>query len=161
MLDVGAGKGAVSNLVQRIGNCEVYALDSNKKRIALIQRKFPNLKTCLSGSESIPFPDGFFNKIFSTLAVHHFGNQEKAIREFGRVLRPGGVLVIVEMSPRKSMGRLARFFENRVLRSHLTFLDIGELMDILKRHGVFDIKENAQGSSYYFVQAVRQATPHE
>ena len=155
ILDVGTGKGTVAALVQRSGRSEVYALDPNKKRLALVKEKHPELKTCLSGSDVMPYPDGFFDKVYSTMAVHHFPDQRKSLREFGRVVKPGGLLVIVEISPHTLLGGLARFFENGILRSHLRFLAIDELAEVLKRNGDFEIGERRQGSSVYFVQATR------
>jgi ubiquinone/menaquinone biosynthesis C-methylase UbiE len=155
ILDVGAGKGMIAALVQRSGGSEVHALDPNKKRIAFVKENHPELITCLSGSDSIPYPDGFFDKVYSTMAVHHFPDQQKSFREFGRVIKPGGVLVIVEIAPHTLLGRLARFFENVILRSHLSFLGTDELAELLRQNGDFEIREKKQISSLYFVQAER------
>ncbi len=157
ILDVGAGKGTIAALVQRSGGGEVYALDPNEKRIAFVKENHPELKTCLSGSDSIPYPDGFFDKLYSTMAVHHFPDQRKSFKEFARVMKRGGVLVIVEIAPYTLIGKLARFFENVILRSHLSFLGIDELAWMLMRDGDFEIRETKHGSSVYFVQATRGA----
>jgi ubiquinone/menaquinone biosynthesis C-methylase UbiE len=157
ILDVGAGKGTIAALVQRSGRSEVYALDPNEKRIAFVNENHPELKTCLSGSDSIPYPDGFFDKVYSTMAVHHFPDQRKSFKEFARVMKRGGVLVIVEITPSTFLGRLARFFENVILRSHLSFLGVDELARMLMQDGDFEIRETKHNSSVYFVQARRGA----
>jgi len=161
ILDVGAGKGDVAALVQQAGSCEVHALDPDSKRIALLQREHPNVKACLSGSESIPYDGGFFDKVYSTMAVHHFADQEKSFREIARVLKPGGTLVIADISTRSFLGKLGGFFENTIMRAHLRFLNLEELVAMLGREGEFAVKEAKEGGSGYFVQAVKTAGPSQ
>ena len=155
ILDVGAGKGAVASLVQQTGLSEVVALDPSRKRIAHVERTYPNLKTCRASSDSIPYDEGSFDKVYSTAAVHHFPDQEKSFREMARVLRLGGLLVIVDISPRTPLGRINRLLENGVLRYGLKFLELEELTRLLTQGGSFEIKEAVTGGPGYFVQAVR------
>ena len=155
ILDVGAGKGTVAALVQRSGKSKVYVLDPNKKRIAFVKERHPELESCLSGSEAMPYPDSFFDKVYSTMAVHHFPDQRKSFREFARVVKPEGPLVIAEIAPYTFLGKLVRLFENGILRSRLRFLGAGELTEMLRQNGDFEIKETRQNSSVYFVQAAR------
>jgi demethylmenaquinone methyltransferase / 2-methoxy-6-polyprenyl-1,4-benzoquinol methylase len=159
ILDIGAGKGDVAALVQQSGSCEVHALDPDKKRIELAQKVHPNVKTCLSGSESIPYEDGFFDRVYSTMAVHHYANQEKSFKEIARVLKPGGVLVIADISPRRLLGKIGQFFENTIMRSHLRFLNQEELVAMLGREGEFVVKETEESGPGYFVQAVKTTIP--
>ena len=155
---MGAGKGAVANLVQSIASCEVHALDPDMKKVMSIQRTHPSLRTCLSSSDSIPYPDGFFDKAYSTFAVHHFPDQPKSLRELARVLKPGGLLVLVDLAPRTLLGRINRFWENGILRYRLRFLDLQGLTLLLKWHGEFEVSEAKQVGPGYFVQAVRTKT---
>ena len=154
---MGAGNGGIASLVQRTGSCEVYALEPNNRRITFIQNNHPNLKVCKSTAESIPYEDAFFDKVYCTMAFHHFRDQKKSIEEFGRVLKPGGVLVVVEISPHTLFGRLARFFDNSILRSSFSFLDAEDLAALLRREGKFGIEDAIKKSYVYFVKAVRTA----
>ena len=157
ILDVGAGKGDVAALVQQTGSCDVYALDPDKKRIGLAQKAHPNVKVCVAGSESIPYEAGFFDKVYSTMAVHHFADQDKSFKEIARVLKSGGVLVVADISSRSFLGRLGRFLENSVMRSHLRFLNREELVAMLGREGEFVVKEAKESGSGYLLQAVKAA----
>jgi ubiquinone/menaquinone biosynthesis C-methylase UbiE len=106
----------------------------------------------------VPYPDCFFDKVYSTMAVHHFPDQEKSIEELARVLKPKGFLVIVDISPQTFLGRLARLFENGLLRHHLNFLGAEELCEMLRRRGGFDVEQTEQKSSIYFVRASRRGS---
>ena len=155
ILDVGAGKGDVAALVQQTGSCDVYALDPDKRRIAVASKTHPDVKTCVSGSESIPYEDGFFDKVYSTMAVHHFTDQVKSFKEIARVLKPGGILVVVDINSRSFLGRLGRFLENTVMRSHLHFLTLEELVVMLGREGELVVRESKESGPGYVVQAVK------
>ena len=153
ILDVGAGRGALAERVQTRGGSEVHAVDRSKERVAKMQEVHPSLRSCLADSASLPYPDSYFDKVYSTLALHHFTDQRKSIQEFARVLKPAGPLVIVEIQPRSVQGMFMRLFENGILRSHLKFLEMGRLVEILREHGVFETETIIDGSSVYFVRS--------
>lgn len=47
-------------------------------------------------AEQLPFPDDSFDAVLERDALHHIGQPGRALREMRRVLRPGGVAVVVE-----------------------------------------------------------------
>jgi ubiquinone/menaquinone biosynthesis C-methylase UbiE len=156
ILDVGAGKGNIAAAVQSAAGCEVHALDPDPRRIAEIQRRHPNLKTCLSSSESMPFTDGFFDKVYSTVAAHHFESQDRAFGEMWRVLKQGGILVLGDISPGTLGGRALRFVENLLRDNKLKFLDATEMSRVVKGDGRFVVDAPVFTNPYYFLRAVRR-----
>ena len=155
ILDVGAGWGTLADMVRSEGKSEVYAVDPDKKRVARMQEAYPALKSSQANSESLPFPDSHFDKVYSTMALHHFSDQRRSVQEFARVLKPMGVLLIVEIQPSSAQGRYLRFFENGVMRSHLKFLAMDQLAEMLKEQGRFETKTLTTTSFSYFVQSNR------
>lgn len=58
-----------------------------------------NIVSCEQGDcESLRFSDGAFDRVTVAFGVRNFENREKALKEILRVLRPGGELVILELS---------------------------------------------------------------
>ncbi len=49
-----------------------------------------------AGAEALPFPDGSFDTVVSTLVLCTVPDQEAALDEVRRVLRPGGRLLFIE-----------------------------------------------------------------
>ena len=44
----------------------------------------------------LPFPDGSFDLVVSSLSVHHWDHPDAAVPELARVLRPGGRFVVYD-----------------------------------------------------------------
>ena len=153
ILDVGAGRGTLADKVRIKGTSEVHAADHSRARVAKMQETYPLLKSCLADSESLPYPDSYFDKVYSTLAMHHFSDQRKSIEEFARVLKPMGLLVIVEIQPGSAQGKFLRLFENGIVRSHMKFLEMNQLAEVLKEQGRFETKTMTTGSFVYFVES--------
>jgi len=147
-------------MIQQTGSCDVYALDPDRKKMEVAQTTHPNMKTCVAGSESIPYENGFFDKVYSTMAVHHYADQEKSFREIARVLKPGGVLVIGDISSRSFLGKLGHFIGS-VIGARLRFLTPEELTVMLEREGRFVVKETKESGPSYFVQAAKAVGPSQ
>ena len=47
-------------------------------------------------AEELPFPDGSFDLVFSTMTFHHRPNQSQDIAEIARVLTPRGRWVLAD-----------------------------------------------------------------
>ena len=110
MLDIGAGNGKkTARLLQTSKDLEVYAVDPNQRRVDLIKRNFPVIKSSVSAAERLPFPDSYFDKAYALMSLHHFADLDAALKEIARVLKPHGIFVLVEVDSRSLRGRLFRF----------------------------------------------------
>ncbi|HVU18444.1 MAG TPA: class I SAM-dependent methyltransferase [Candidatus Didemnitutus sp.] len=56
------------------------------------------IATRLFPAEEIPFPDQAFDLVSSRVAPHHFTSPEKFVAEVARVLKPGGVFLLIDGS---------------------------------------------------------------
>ena len=65
-------------------------LDQTRRLAA--ERGLANVTTSIGDAESLPFENGRFDLVTCRLAFHHFPHPEQAMREFARVLKPGGLL---------------------------------------------------------------------
>lgn len=157
VLDIGAGKGVVARRVLASNAGEVHALDPNEKNVAAMQRDSPELKASVSGAERIPYPDSFFSKVYTTMALHHFSDLDRALAEMARVLKPGGSLLIYDVDPSHGRGWVLQFIENSLFRRHLTFMKPDQLVERLAATGNFNVSESLVGGSGYFVLCVRMA----
>jgi demethylmenaquinone methyltransferase / 2-methoxy-6-polyprenyl-1,4-benzoquinol methylase len=108
ILDIATGTGDLAILMtaipaKRIIGLDISAgmLDIGKKKI--FQKKLDHkIEMVLGDSENIPYEDNTFDAVTVAFGVRNFENLEKGLGEILRVLKPGGIFVILETSvPRK------------------------------------------------------------
>jgi ubiquinone/menaquinone biosynthesis C-methylase UbiE len=97
ILDVGCGKGElVRFLEKRFPEAELVGVDPGegvvkKARAAAHGAPVRFVEAC---AEQLPFSDGCFDLVVSTMSFYHWGDQRRGLREVRRVLARGGLLVL-------------------------------------------------------------------
>jgi ubiquinone/menaquinone biosynthesis C-methylase UbiE len=155
ILDVGAGNGAIAARVHQASKgAEVYAVDPNAKKIASMSRNFPMVKGSIAGAESLPYPDDFFDKVYTTMALHHYSDLDKALGEVARVLKHEGSFVVLEVDPSSGKGRLFKFF-GRLTGEHMNLMSENQLATRLGSSEGFKVERTARMGSGYMIQLRR------
>lgn len=102
VLEVGAGVGEDALALARL-RPDVHVVASDLHAIMLDQaRSKPtpqNLDWVHAGADALPFPAGHFDAVYSANTVKHFTDAHQTLGRLLRMLRPGGVLSTVELSP--------------------------------------------------------------
>jgi SAM-dependent methyltransferase len=99
VLDIGCGAGQeLLPFVQRLGARGV-GVDIVQDAMEIARKQFANagyegqVEFHCSQAESLPFADSTFDVVICRLALM-FTHNEKALTEMGRVLRPGGIIIL-------------------------------------------------------------------
>ena len=97
VLDAGCGFGQWSVSLSRLNN-KIYSVDNSKNRIQVFKKIIDLLGvkniTAIEGSISnLKFKDNFFDSIFCYSSIY-FTDYKKTLKEFKRVLKPGGKIYI-------------------------------------------------------------------
>ena len=104
ILDIATGTGDLAILMTSTSAKKIVGLDLSvgmlevgKKKIAT-QNLSDKIEMVVGDSENIPFPDNYFDAITVSFGIRNFETLEKGLAEIYRVLKPGGIFVILETS---------------------------------------------------------------
>jgi ubiquinone/menaquinone biosynthesis C-methylase UbiE len=160
ILDVGAGLGTIANIIAKESSDEVFALEPNESKVEYIKSKHPEVKAFSATASQIPFPPNYFDKLYVTMAFHHFPDQDSALEEFHRVIKKGGLLLIHEINPIERRGGILKFFETKIIRNDATFLTPQALKTLVVSHG-FKALEERNANRGYLLSARNEKTGEE
>ena len=93
VLDLGAGTGKLTRLLISAFD-RVLAVEPADAMRRLLQRLCPEAEAFPGTGEEIPLADASVDAVFAAQAFHWF-DDERAIAEIARILRPGGALVLM------------------------------------------------------------------
>jgi len=104
VLDIGCNGGYLARLLAAAvtPGGQVTGVDPSQPAIAHAARRAPaNAAFAVGAAQDLPWPDGSFDVVTSTLAVHHITEADRAtaFAEMFRVTRPGGRLLIADFRP--------------------------------------------------------------
>lgn len=109
ILDAGGGTGRVSAILPESSG-GVAVCDVSRPMLARTKGK-NGVHPVLAPAERLPFPDAAFERAIVVDALHHFNNQQQAVKELARVLKPGGRLVIEEPDIRLAAIKIVALLE--------------------------------------------------
>jgi demethylmenaquinone methyltransferase/2-methoxy-6-polyprenyl-1,4-benzoquinol methylase len=113
VLDVGAGTGVITLLAQNIVGEEGEAIALDPSGGMLREARKQGVRKATKGvGESLPFPDDHFDLLTMGYALRHVADLHTAFREYRRVLKPGGKVLLLEISRPESRlaTRLLKFY---------------------------------------------------
>ncbi|MDO8503429.1 MAG: class I SAM-dependent methyltransferase [bacterium] len=91
IFDAGCGTGLLAKKLERFGR--VWGIDISLQAVKFAKNRGVRVKQ--ASVDKIPFKDDSFDLVVCVDVIYHkLVNDKKALREFFRVLRPGGILVL-------------------------------------------------------------------
>jgi ubiquinone/menaquinone biosynthesis C-methylase UbiE len=103
VLEIGCGTG---NLIQRVRkahpSAQLTGLDPDPRALDIARRKagsVPGLNFDQGYAQELPYADGAFDRVLSSMMVHHLDDPAKtaAVAEVFRVLEPGGMVLVADV----------------------------------------------------------------
>jgi ubiquinone/menaquinone biosynthesis C-methylase UbiE len=125
VLDVGCGCGVLMR--RMLGRAQRFVgVDPSAGVLAKARAAMPGVEFHQASAERLPLADQTFDKCFSFSVIHFFENlaaAERAVREIGRVLRPGGRILLAHvpnaaMEAEYQQHRRARGFQRSTAVQH-------------------------------------------
>ena len=112
LLDIGTGTGRLLELLApRVTSG--LGVDASRAMLALARARLARagLSHCgvrLADMYRLPLPDAAFDTAVVQMVLHHAEDPAAALAEAARVLRPGGLLVVVDLAPHENADCLQR-----------------------------------------------------
>ncbi|GFG52038.1 SAM-dependent methyltransferase [Mycolicibacterium agri] len=147
VLEIGCGTGNLTvRAKQMCPGAELVGLDPDPRALARAQRKARGLggiRFERGYSQQLPFGDGEFDRVLSSMMLHHLDEQTKraTAAEVLRVLRPGGTLHIVDVGGH--MTPADGFMARRMLRNKHAAGNLGDAIPRLLTEAGFDCSQTA------------------
>lgn len=92
IIDIGSGKGNHLVGFSRLG-MDVYGLDKREECLSILDQF--DIRQCDLEHDPFPYEDNFFDFAFSKSVLEHVRNTDNFLKETLRVLKPGGVAVLL------------------------------------------------------------------
>ncbi len=96
VLDVACGTGVLAQAVaDRVGpSGSTVGVDINEAMLSIAKEKLSEIEWRKAPAEALPFDDLSFDSVVSQFGLMYFEDQQLALTEMMRVLKPGGTLAI-------------------------------------------------------------------
>lgn len=115
ILDIAAGTGT-SSMALMVPGVKIVAADFSKGMLEEGKKRYPELEFVFADAMKLPFSDNEFDVVTMSFGLRNVSDRKVALKEFLRVLKPAGRLVICEFSHVPGpLGVLYRFYLKNIL----------------------------------------------
>ena len=138
ILDVGCGNGRFFEFCRayrqagKEKNLDYSGIDSSEKLIEIAKNSYPEAKFQVADVLSLPFPNNYFDKVYSIAVLHHMPSEYfrlQCLKEAKKALKPEGLLIVTcwKFHQPKELFFILKFTILKLLG--LSKLDFGDILE--------------------------------
>ncbi|MBC2732970.1 MAG: class I SAM-dependent methyltransferase [Desulfobacteraceae bacterium] len=130
-LDLGCGTGWIQEvLLLKNQQRSLIGVDISDGMLRFAQRK--KMPVVLGDAEKLPFKDGCFDGVMAKGVMHHLSDMASAAAEIARIIKPGGVAVLVDpnLSPLRALKYILKNRDNHFSSLHRSIRPIDLIRQI-------------------------------
>jgi len=166
VLDFGTGTAALSLLAKQLApQSEITGVDVDEKIIGIARGKIKAAEAEISidryDGGRLPYPDGHFDKVISSLVLHHLTKEQKdrSLKEIRRVLNSGGELHVADWGEARTAANRFLFLPVQLLDGFESTADNvkGLLPMRIADAGFSDVRETKTFSTIFGTLSLYQA----
>lgn len=148
VLDLACGTGTLAILIKKSSSgAEIVAIDGDERMLNMARNKAQSagveIQFDLGLSYGLPYPDGHFDCVTSSLFFHHlsWANKRRTAQELRRVIRPGGQLHVADWGKATGPFMRAAFLSVQLLDGFQNTRDNveGRLPELFAEAGFSDV----------------------
>jgi len=140
VLDVACGPGllvcAFARVVKHATGVDMTPAMVEQARKLQQEKGLTNVTWQTGDVYSLPFPPAQFSIVSSRFAFHHLEEPPKALKEMKRACKPGGRIVVADMSPLPARADALNAAEKLRDPSHVRALPVDELRGLFEQAGL-------------------------
>lgn len=160
-LDVGSGSGALTRALARLAGPggSVTGVDPGVEMVAWCREQpaapgAAPIRYAAGPAQALELPDASVDVVASALVIHHIEAAQRpaAVAEMARVVRPGGLVLLVDIDPPRS--RVGKKLLDALMGPQMARRDPQELADLLTRAGLV-VQERGRRGLLGYARALR------
>lgn len=137
ILDVGCGTGKLLSLIrEKNKKVELYGIDLSPKMIDVCKKNYNNINFSVGDAEKLDFDDNSVDLLITSEAFHHFPYPEKSLKEFKRVIKKDGVIVLCDMYRPTPVRQFMNFMFNFTNTGDVKMYNKKEIMSLINNSGL-------------------------
>lgn len=161
ILEVGCGTGTLALQIAEATAAQTIGADPAVAMVRAAAGKSPDAGVHFTAAlaEALPFGDDAFDAATTSISVHHWSSARAGLAEMGRVVRPGGRVVIADL---QELGPVLTGLRaiGRVSRHHHHGWAATDLGDLLHRAGFEDVRARTMKTMGAAVVILAAARPN-
>ncbi|NOR50758.1 MAG: methyltransferase domain-containing protein [Desulfuromonadales bacterium] len=167
ILDLGSGTGTLAIWIkQHQPHARVTGVDGDLKIISIASSKAQKANTQVQFdqalSDSLPYPEAQFDRVFSSMFFHHLLWEDKVrtAQEIFRVLKPGAELHVADWGRASNICMRGLFLTVQLLDGFKSTQDHvkGKLITLFEESGFVDVSQRKTFNTLYGTIALYSAT---
>lgn len=162
-LHIACGNGSATRIILKYFSVQrLSGVDRDPQVIASARAAYArsSFDFSVQGVDQLSFPDETFDAAFDLADLHNLSDWKAGLRELRRVLKPGGLLIMEELSRESFAYAAGRLFKALTDHPYESMLTTGEFQEHVGRAG-FDVMHFEDrcplGLLKYFIMVVRKA----
>ena len=152
LLDVGCGTASLfQTMFMKHTSIEMLGVDLSTEMLKIAHNKLGDKATFLAAeAQSLPFGSGSFDIVISCNSFHYWRRPEQCLSEIGRVLKPGGRIVITDWCDDFVTCQFGDFFLRTFNRAHFKTYRAREFDRLLRVAGFGNISIERYKINWYW-----------
>ncbi len=141
-LEIGCGNGNGTRLIRKhFSPKNIISIDLDERMINLAQKNNSDSSSrfIVMDASKLDFPDSHFDAVFDFGIIHHIPNWKDCILELHRVLKPGGKIILEELSIDTFSRGTGKIWRKLLRHPYECMFSTEDFMEFLGKTG-FDIK---------------------